>query len=113
MKTRHSFVVKRSEWLRGSRESFLLREDGKKCCVGFLCLSLGASAVEICDRTQVEEDTPIAKRFIRNFRFSASNTNWAGDVYIANDRADLDDSARETKLTELFKQRGIAVTFED
>ena len=116
---RHEFTVKRSEWYRGKGDddSALLKEDGSKCCVGFLCLNAGLPKKALFEVGSVEavhmdlERLPkwLAERFV----FDYDATDWALDVYKANDTPKLSGVEREAKLTALFAEKGIKVTFVD
>lgn len=111
------FNVKRSEWLRGegSRESYLLRPDGMKCCVGFFCLAAGCKPEEIEDDKEVRaRHTGISSVEREIFVcLDGIRTYWASVVYDTNDLKNLSDKAREAKLIALFAQKGHEITFED
>ena len=50
----HTFTIDRKSWVRGEGISFssLLRTDGKRCCLGFFCSSLGIPDEELLERGQ-------------------------------------------------------------
>lgn len=107
------FTVFRDKWITGDHySSCLLRDDGKRCCLGHLARALGAS----------DED-------IRPFAAPGSTwraVNWppcllgknrssalAFDLMGINDNEALSLSERERKLTALFAANGIDVEFRD
>lgn len=110
-----SFVIKRSEWLRGEGaiESALLRpRDGKRCCVGIYARACGVG------------DNAIANFFWPGDRDCESNmcgwvlpgSHWLHQVdglVTANDSIYLDESEREHHIARIFADHGITVTFED
>lgn len=118
---KHSFTVKRSNWLRGERDSYLLHpENGKMCCVGFLCESLEITKGDMLDRVHLSEVMGPREEvagFFQEEYYGASRyipeTGLAERIYGTNDNSFLTDLQREAMLTELFEQAGIEIKFED
>jgi hypothetical protein len=111
------FVIKRSEWHRGGKESLgtcqLLNEQGNKCCLGFYALACGLEENQIKDvfyytSCKVE---PFIKDVIPNELWKdANNRNMFPRV---NDDKKISDKEREVKLTKMFADIGVEVLFED
>lgn len=115
-------TIDRNTWLRGtgSANSYLLRKsDGRKCCLGFLACSLGAS------QDQIEN---IAAPNFTNYKLNWPHglvtstqdyigvdnypNNYIGNVLmLINDNDKISDLERETQLINIFKQIGIEVEF--
>jgi hypothetical protein len=117
---RHEFTVKRSEWYRGHTEtgSRLLREDGQKCCVGFLCLSTGIPDRSLMGRGAVHNlnSTAGGPRWLSELFVDPTGpgaTDWGVSVYLDNDSPMLSANEREHRLTARFAEKGIKVTFVD
>ncbi len=125
MSNRLKVVVERSKWLRGEgwEKSKLLRsKDGKMCCLGFACLAMGATTVQISDMnsptmacnmggvlelpmlTMVGADHP-SRRLV--------NKAPVDEAMMVNDERFTSESAREAKLTELLAQVDIDLEFVD
>lgn len=117
------FTVKRSEWLRGEGQyaSKLLRgSDCKKCCLGFLALSLGANEEDIKGLA-----APVSAEVLR------LNIPWPEEFFVAsqsgrklhshacaalmhiNDDESSSDKDKEALLTKHLEKIGIKVTFVD
>lgn len=109
------FTVKRSEWLRGkgSDESYLLREDGFKCCVGFFCLAAGLSPKQIEDDKEIEKKHDDMRHDLFMDFYNITRTSWAADVYCTNDDTRIRDAEREERLTRMFLNRGHIIKFVD
>lgn len=102
-------IVDRSRWLRGSENSRLLRDDGKMCCLGFVCLKLGYTEKEIKNK-----NTPYELSFDEMFGdFSTHNAqkNTVYDLMKVNDSPNIDDKKRESKIITLGQKIGIQFKF--
>jgi hypothetical protein len=117
---RHEFTVKRSEWYRGRTESGsrLLRRDGQKCCVGFLCLSTGSPEKSLAERSAVHSLNSAARvpgwlAALFVVTLGPGPTDWGASIYSDNDSPMLSENERERRLTALFAEKGIKVTFVD
>lgn len=129
--------VDRRRWLRGDYESFLLRpSDNKMCCLGFVCLELGASEDEIRGVAEPGNRDKLISLFPEDssgilaimmgandlafggVRFSALNTTLPGYSWLAEfgDLSTFNDQERfaatkEKFLTEQAKQLGLELEF--
>lgn len=123
------FTVKRSEWYRGNgnaldskpvvhNESQLLREDGKKCCIGFVGLQCGFSEADLLGHgtiTVVREDGPGVwpKWMLREEWVGGHKEYKIQKAYITNDSSDLTDEQREKRLQYIFAENGDEIVFVD
>ena len=116
-------TVKRSEWLRGegAEASRLLRGDGKMCCLGFVCLALGATKEQILNK-----DSPLQLQ--KNTRFRVTNLlerrelhcelHWVHhdavcDAMELNDYEHTSDACKEGQLIPILAKVGIELEFVD
>ncbi len=122
MTERFKFTVWRDSWYRGlcANDSSLLREDGKRCCVGFYCQALGFDdeATRLCAYFPLadsakENQTRALGWLVGSRELAADHDTRHGSVYFVNDDNTLSDRAREEYLTKLFAAQGIDVTFVD
>ncbi len=105
------FTIDRKSWLRGegSDKSFLLRDDGKMCCLGQYCL-----ASNIPKDTLINTKSPYSLKNDKKIKVeNLMGQFWVGDAMSVNDKETLSDKLREENLIELFKEGGIEVTFEN
>ncbi len=114
-------TIVRSEWYRGkgSYKSRLRNAEGKQCCLGFFAKACGFTDAQIRlistlgsllnyrHNPNYLDAVPYAKEvFAQMIRDETS--------FIAcNDDEVITDAAREAKLAEHFKARGVNVTFVD
>lgn len=114
-------IVERSKWLRGEGEenSKLLRtEDGKMCCLGFVCLAFGKTEDDIADseapscligkdrHSQIGDGTPLI----------AEDRHEPGAIVSAmqiNDSRYMDELDRELELKRLLRVVGVDLEFVD
>ena len=102
-------IVDRSRWLRGSVNSRLLRDDGKMCCLGFVCLKLGYTEKEIKNK-----NTPYELTYNDIFGdFSTYNAakNTVYHLMKLNDSIITNDVDKEIEITEIGKEIGIQFKF--
>lgn len=110
-----TFTVKRSEWYRGKgyEESKLLREDGKRCCIGFVGQQCGFTDERLLGISTVARS-----------RYNGDSSAWpawmlkefSGEIqeaYTVNDRESITDGEREAQLKEIFKRNGYEIVFVD
>jgi hypothetical protein len=105
-------VIDRNIWLRGERNSYLLRKsDKKKCCIGILMSSL----LNIADDKILGKSTTISNeqlvRLIPQKMEWLKNSSTMDEFYYINDNSTISDEEREKKLTELFAAQNIEVEF--
>lgn len=117
------FVVYRDEWHRGKgyENSKLLREDGQRCCIGFVGQQCGIPDDKLLNAASVV-DTAHYSVGVDSFyllwpRWLAPlNPANQGDVvraYEKNDSKLLSDSEREKALIEIFAVHGNTIEFQD
>lgn len=109
-----TFTIKRSKWLRGEGvgNSQLFREgDGKMCCIGQVCLSLGIDEVFLRDHAGLG----LEEEFEKPELFTAGHSvhPWIWDAYKINDSQYIDDRTRERQLKELVGRNGHEFVFVD
>ncbi len=128
-------TIKRSEWSRGvqSANALLVNDDiidqneeyasftspspkmGTKCCLGFLCLAIGATEEQIAGKSmpdQIKGDAALRSvlerfnllnRYLENSEFSER----------AAEINDSDRNTMEADLIELFKSNNLELGFID
>jgi hypothetical protein len=114
-----TFTVRRDTWLRGGEDGSLRAEDGKMCCLGFLCLAYGATRKAIEDLgmpADVAGGSRKLPRWLREdiYKISESAPMVKNSVYVIaeiNDDKDIDDETRERKLAEEFAKHKLSVKF--
>ena len=112
-----TFTVKRSEWFRGkgSVESKLLREDGKRCCIGFVGQQCGFTDEQLRNVSSVS--WTLFNADVRKEQWpSWMSERYGGDIqaaYGTNDDEKLTDEERETKLKEIFARNSDEIVFVD
>lgn len=122
MKTVTSFVIKRSEWLRGegATESRLLRStDGKRCCVGIYARALGVPDEAVCEGLwPLNANFNPERKTDCRWRIQAeSEASWLLHA-MATGLSELNDGLRipgnrEQGIAAIFAANGVTVTFED
>lgn len=118
-------TITRSEWYRGQVNSMLLKSDGKKCCLGFYALALGATEDQIrgqfCPNDVATEVAwpsgfvipPLNTSIGGHVTTRYSNSGNACDLIFINDHSTLTEKDREAQLTEEFAKIGVEVEFVD
>lgn len=115
------FTVKRSEWLRGEgneKSKLLLPSDGKKCCLGFLALALGAKEEDISnmDAPVNASDVLWPEGLLSSKRLHSSLCTELMDI---NDycrlsfKTAITASEQEDVIIKRFSEINIKVTFID
>lgn len=109
------FTISRKEWLRGegSEKSFLLADDGRRCCVGIYANKCGIPDKQLLNFSYVDNHLVIGAPELKWLWGDEYETAEARELYETNDEMFTPESEREQKITELFAQQGIKVTFED
>lgn len=110
-------TIDRSVWLRGAADSYLLREDGKRCCVGIYLGACGVSDEQLFKRCTAfsvsvfddEAEFPQEARWTLDDVYNNSDT--AMKLYRTNDDLSLSAEQRETRVRELFAEQDIEVEF--
>ncbi len=111
------FVVDRRTWYRGfgRDESMLLREDGKRCCIGFVAKQCGVADayIENIGAISVLNPEDRAKFPIWMKTTSKMQNGTLQEAYIINDDKYMDDVEREQRLKALFAKYGDEIVFEN
>lgn len=121
---RFRFVVDRRTWLRGEGvdQSYLLRIDGKKCCIGFACEAAGVplSAMFNCSTpmnllnhqsTRQMEEKLKAIHLLTTNSYSGQSRHAEGVAVAFRVNDGEGDVCREQRITELLFKEGIDVEF--
>ncbi len=109
-----AFTVDRATWLHGeNRDTFLKRrDDGKKCCLGFLALACGIPEEAITGvRVLKHLDEPDRMKLPVQL-----HPQYLSALMELNDEQLIayglpSDTEREARLTRMFSTAGIDVTF--
>ncbi len=110
-----SFEVDRGRWIHGTggASSRLQRaEDGKRCCLGFLCIAAGVPERHIVNRIRPwslgqHEGAALIPEPLMRTDVNAPAVGLMQD----NDDPTLTDVVRERRLITGFKRIGIELTF--
>ena len=105
------FTIDRKRWLRGegSETSYLHRlSDGKQCCLGFYLEACGVKRVDI-----VGVGSPVRLLYIPDEAkwLEVNEGEGSRPLVAANDALVLKASTRESRITNLFREHGVAVEF--
>lgn len=104
------FTVDRSKWWRGHSAvtSSLLRSDGNMCCLGFMAKACGATDSQI-----LHKGDPLSAQTVDwpDGIGSAKGRINSDTIMSINDRVDLEEWDRESRLDRQFKSLGIDVEF--
>lgn len=119
-----SFSIDRKTWFHGQCGSRLLcQSDNKRCCLGFYLNACGLSDAEIADKSTplsvfYENPNSVPDWLIEQIGLAPIHTEIALHLMDVNDRTMssagigyIMRTEREAKITELFAQAGITVTF--
>lgn len=112
------FIVDRKKWYRGkgSEESALLREDGTRCCIGFVGQQCGVSDSLMLDRPCILDDRRVESlKGFPQWMYTTvdKHRTLADEAYQANDNQLHGDAARERELKKLFADHGDEIEFVD
>jgi hypothetical protein len=101
-------IVDRKTWYRGKgySMSFLLRQDGQRCCIGFLGKTLGLKDHEMRDRATLYD---CKHETTSDFDYAHCDT--LKDAYDTNDSKDFTEKQREGQLKKLGKAMGVRFEF--
>ena len=124
-------VINRSKWSRGAvvgnallvgepciatEQGKTVAEEGKMCCLGFVCLTLGFSPDQIRGRSMpsdlgrgIEGLTEVAQDGGDHY----DDTNFSVEAAKINDDADISDKSREEILVGEAATAGFAFVFVD
>jgi hypothetical protein len=107
--------VDRKTWYRGKGgdASRLLRDDGKRCCIGFLGTHLGLSDEQMLEETDLEKVTHCNGSNDKADEFAEEHDCTLVQAYKTNDEKKIDDATRERKLIELGNDMNVKFIFEN
>lgn len=114
MKELKEFTVVRSQWLHNPSspiESGLIVEDGRKCCLGFACETMGIK-IEVGIKMPCytsKEPSVFVRRSCDSDDYTS--TTLALRASKINDSKELTMQQKEEQLTELFASNGITIKF--
>lgn len=118
-------IIKRSEWLRGegSDGSYLYRrEDGKRCCLGFLGKQLCGITDEQMAGKEMPNALPLCDWLPKMLDLDADSTPFdpilinsiiTAYLSINNDRVMMSEEEREKNIAQLMIQLDVEVVFVD
>lgn len=116
-----NLVIDRNIWFRGqgSKESKLLNDNGKMCCVGIYLKACGVpeedilnvrTADELADEFSNKNKLPEEAKWLFDFVQRCRSIR-ATDLYIINDDVMEIDSSREDYIRHKFAEVDVVVTF--
>lgn len=118
------FTIVRKDWIRGGKDdkgSYLLREiDRKRCCLGFYLQACGALDTEMENEAspihvyRIRRDDVVPDWLLGESQIEQDvKTNSVDCLYLMeiNDAPDIDEPDREARVTKIFKDQGVEVTF--
>lgn len=108
------FTVDRQKWYRGSSAgSKLLRQDGSRCCIGFVGEQCGFADEDILNKECAFEvkSGKWPKWFFEPWHDSVQQTDDLMYAYDTNDDGGISDSEREARLKEIFAKNGDEIEF--
>lgn len=117
--TTKRLTIDRARWLRGDliqEESQLLSPMGRMCCLGFYLEACGVPREKLLNEScpsNIEEFVPKQASWLGDINPQSDRlNNLVEDDFIGiNDDPKLSDKARELRLTQMFKKRGVRVRF--
>lgn len=119
-KKKIKFTVRRKNWLRGKGDALLLNENGSMCCLGFLGRACGLKKKDMLelgtpedvDIEEPDKGTQFPYSIVDKHDYFMGNTGLCYEIIDVNDAPNLSSKEREQKLTKLFAEGGIEVTFK-
>jgi len=110
------FVVDRQSWYRGhnSNESKLLRQDGTRCCIGFVGQQCGIADKDLLEVSSVATLNNGPYHSETHDKFPAwmrASFGVIKDAYMVNDKVDMTDAQREKELQIIFSRFGDEIEF--
>lgn len=116
MSYKQKFTVKRSKWANAhsveDTNAIQLSNYLGMCCLGFVCLQLGAKEEEInnIDAPEGAKTNKILGRLVDEF---GRHLKWVNRAMAINDDLGISNPTREHLLTELFQENGYDLEFVD
>lgn len=111
------FTVKRDEWIRGEQNSALYKDDGRRCCLGFLGLACGYKDGDMANYSYpstMMDGGSMFPEFLttkHEHEDAAYNSQLCREIVTINDLILMKDSDREAELKKLFARGLIEVEF--
>lgn len=113
------FIVDRKTWYRGngSTGSMLLRQDRKRCCIGFVGVQCGISDEKLERRNAIGsgriDHEPQWPEWMRVKYEPVQSVEHLPifKAYHINDDMKITDRVREQKLIDLFTEQGDSIEF--
>ncbi len=117
------FIVDRQTWHRGKGEqdSYLLRRDGMRCCIGFVAQQCGVPDEQLLANPAIHHSKVYAGPLIIDAQHLELLPKWMslGDhtspplaaAYATNDEPNISDEDREQKLQSIFTRNGDEIEF--
>jgi len=104
------FIVERKTWFRGkgAEESRLLRNDGTRCCIGFVGKQCGVTDEEMLNRSVIKR---VSEPGLKGFPEWMYEMRKIDDAYTWNDTTDYTDQEREARLIAVFAKHGDEIEF--
>jgi hypothetical protein len=115
--------IRRSEWLHGegsSRSKLYRTSDGKKCCLGIYLEACGLPLMDMANLSVPSQVAPLPVEAawllgdaISQHPSATIDSNVSLNLTYANDDQRLSEPSREQRITELFRNHDVEVTFID
>lgn len=110
------FTIIEEKWARGGKNgvSSLENEDGNRCCLGFLCLELGAKYIRGLDMPwQVVDNEPEMEASLKMLMDSKGHSsNLAFNIAQTNDSPSMTDAERKEALGKYFSEMGLEPVYQ-
>lgn len=107
------FTVDRQTWYRGKgcQNSYLLKGNGKKCCIGFVGTQCGVPNNVMLLIPSVEK-VPTDNRLLFPKWMTDEGYSWGlSEAYRVNDDIAITDEHREEELKRIFERKGDEIEF--
>lgn len=116
------YIVKESEWYRGkgSESSYLLKDSGLKCCLGFVGEQCDISKRKLrynCEPYDTVMNNGFFSKITKDkwpkwfFNIFDGSTNDVHELMYINDNKFMSDHERKKKIREIFKKHGDKIVF--
>lgn len=114
------FTVNKAKWYRGmgSEDSRLLREDGYRCCLGFVGAQVGVNEDDmlgVCAPCEIwdNKNAPVWPTWMYPGNANGAHSEECNKAMLLNDDDNIHDDERIAKLKELFARNGDELRFQD
>jgi len=116
-----SFVIDRETWDRGGlRQTALLTDDNKRCCLGFYGEACGLSDSMQLNTADPGELDEASKKTLKDAggewlfmqdEYCHRQSKATNDLIFENDNSVAKEEAREQNIARIFADNGVTVTF--